>query len=53
MLGCALYFERNLRKLGKAGLEQVTRSIKAAGLRDAIGGATGKMRERFRDADEE
>ena len=25
MLGCALYFERNLRKLGKAGLEHVTR----------------------------
>ena len=39
MLGCALYFERNLRKLGRAGLDQVSRSIKAAGLRDAIGGA--------------
>ena len=48
MLGCALYFERNLRKLGKAGLEQVTRSMKATGLRDAIGGARGRMRERFR-----
>ena len=24
MLACALYFERNLRKLGKAGLEQIT-----------------------------
>ena len=53
MLGCALYFERNLRKLGKAGLEQVTRSIKATGFRDAIGGARGRMRERFRHADEE
>lgn len=53
MLGCALYFERNLRKLGKAGLEQVTRSIKAAGFRDAIGGARGRMRERFRNADDE
>ena len=53
MLGCALYFERNLRKLGKAGLEQVTRSIKATGFRDAIGGARGRMRERFRNADEE
>ena len=41
MLGCALYFERNLRKLGKAGLEQVTRSIKATGFRDAIGGFFG------------
>jgi hypothetical protein len=53
MLGCALYFERNLRKLGKAGLEHVTRSIKSAGLRDAIGGARGRMRERFRNADDE
>jgi hypothetical protein len=53
MLACALYFERNLRKLGKAGLEHVTRSMKAAGLRDAIGGAGGRMRERFRrNADE-
>ena len=53
MLGCALYFERNLRKLGKAGLEQVTRSMKTSGLRDALGGATGKMRERFRRSDEQ
>jgi hypothetical protein len=53
MLGCALYFERNLRKLGKAGLEHVTRSIKATGFRDAIGGARGRMRERFRNADDE
>ena len=53
MLGCALYFERNLRKLGKAGLEQVTRSIKATGFRDAIGGARGRMRERFRNVDDE
>ena len=52
MLGCALYFERNLRKLGKAGLEHVTSSIKATGFRDAIGGARGRMRERFRRADE-
>lgn len=53
MLGCALYFERNLRKLGKAGLDQVSRSIKAAGLRDAIGGARSRMRDRFRNVDEE
>ncbi len=48
MLACALYFERNLRKLGKAGLEQITGSMKAAGLRDALGGAKGKMRDRFK-----
>ena len=53
MLGCALYFERNLRKLGKAGLDQVSRSMKATNLRDALGGARGRMRERFRHADDE
>jgi Protein of unknown function (DUF3040) len=53
MLGCALYFERNLRKLGKAGLDHVTRSMKATGLRDALGGARGRMRDRFRNADDE
>ncbi len=53
MLGCALYFERNLRKLGKAGLEHVTRSMKSSGIRDVFGGATGKMRDRFRRSDDE
>jgi len=53
MLGCALYFERNLRKLGKAGMDRVTRSMRANGLRDAIGGAKGRMRDRMRPTDEE
>ena len=52
MLGCALYFERNLRKLGKAGLEHVTRSMKADHLRDALGGASGRLRDRFRRGEE-
>lgn len=53
MLGCALYFERNLRKLGKAGLEQLTASMKAGGVRDTLGEARGKMRDRFRRADDD
>jgi hypothetical protein len=53
MLACALYFERNLRKLGKAGLDQLTGSMRASGLRDALGGARGKVRERFKRPDEE
>ncbi len=52
MLGCALVFERNLRKLGKAGLDQLTRSVRANGLREALGGAGRRMRERFRRDDE-
>jgi hypothetical protein len=53
MLACALYFERNLRKLGKAGIEQVTRSVKATHLRETLGGARGRLRERFRRSEDE
>lgn len=52
MLGCALYFERNLRKLGKHGVDQLTRSLRAAGLRDAVGGARGRLRDRFQRPEE-
>jgi hypothetical protein len=54
MLACALTFERNLRKLGKAGIDQLSRSVRANGLRDALGGAGQRMRDRFkRDTDEQ
>jgi hypothetical protein len=52
MLGSALVFERNLRKLGRAGLEQLTRTVKANGVRDALGGAGRRVRERFRRNDD-
>lgn len=51
MLVCALVFERNLRKLGRAGLDQLTKSVRANGLRDVIGGAGRRVRERFRQDD--
>jgi Protein of unknown function (DUF3040) len=47
MLACALVFERNLRKLGKAGIDQLSRSVRANGLRDALGGAGQRMRDRL------
>ena len=47
MLVCALVFERNLRKLGRAGLDQLTRTVRANGVRDALGGAGRRVRERF------
>ena len=54
MFGAALVFEANLRKLGKAGLEQVTNSARAAGIRDAFGNAQRRARGRFRrDADDD
>lgn len=48
MLGSALLFERNARKLGKAGIDQVTRSVKATGVRDFFGTTGKRMRERFK-----
>lgn len=48
MLVSALAIERNARKLGKAGVQQITRSMKAAGLRDAFGSANQKMKDRFK-----
>jgi hypothetical protein len=53
MLGSALVFERNLRKLGRAGLDQLTRSVRANGVREALGGAGRRVRERFRRNDDE
>src|SRR5918998_3983083 len=45
MLVCALVFERNLRKLGRAGLDQLTRTVRANGVRDALrGGRRGRPR---------
>jgi hypothetical protein len=53
MLACALLFERNLRKLGRAGLEHVSRSMRGAGLKNTFGGAGSRVRERFRRREDE
>lgn len=52
MLACALVFERNLRKLGRAGLDQLARTVRANGVRDALGGAGRRVRERFKRDDD-
>lgn len=52
MFFSVIWFERHLRKLGKAGLQQVTSNMKAAGLRDAFGTASKRARDRFRRDDE-
>lgn len=36
MLGSAFLIERNVRRIGKAGLESLTTSMKMSGIRDAI-----------------
>jgi hypothetical protein len=48
MLGSALMFERNARKLGKVGLDQVTKSVRASSVRDFFGSTGQRMRDRFR-----
>jgi hypothetical protein len=49
MLGCALVIERNARKMGRAGLETMTKNLKSSnGLKDYLGSSSEKMRERFR-----
>jgi hypothetical protein len=52
MLGCALVFERNFRKLGKAGIDQLSRTMRGGGLRDALGGTGRKMRDKYRKKDD-
>jgi hypothetical protein len=53
MLVCALIFERNFRKLGKAGIDQLSRTMRGGGLRDTLGGAGRKMKDRYRRKDDE
>jgi len=48
MLFSALTIERNARRMGKAGLEQITQSMRAAGLRDYFGNTGDRMRDRFK-----
>jgi len=51
MFASVLWFEHNARKLGRAGLQQMTSSMRAAGLRDAFGNTRDRMRERFKRDD--
>ena len=52
MLGCAVLFERNLRKMGRAGWRQWTESVNASGMRDYFGTAGQRVRDRFTKKDE-
>ena len=53
MLACALVIERNARKMGRAGLETMTKNLKSSnGLKDYLGSSSEKMRERFKRDDE-
>lgn len=47
MLVSLLAAERNARRLGRAGLEQMAGTMRGGTLRDAVGGAGTRMRDRF------
>jgi len=53
MLVSALAFERNGRRLGKVGMQQMTQSVKAAGFRDALGNTRSRLKDRLQREDED
>ena len=47
MLGSAVFFEQNLRRLGKAGWNEISTSAQGKGLRAQFGNATDRFGKRF------
>lgn len=47
MLLSLLLLERNARRVGRAGLGQVTQTMRGGGLRSVVGSAGSRMRERY------
>jgi hypothetical protein len=48
MLGAALFFQRNLYKIGRAGRQQWLESMRASGVKDYFGSASRRVRDRFK-----
>jgi hypothetical protein len=51
MVFSAVVFERNLRKMGRAGLAQLTESMKSRNPGELLGDARRRLRERFKRED--
>jgi Protein of unknown function (DUF3040) len=51
MLVSAIWFEQNARKLGRAGWQQMTGSMRASGLRSLVGDTRKRLRDRFKRGD--
>jgi hypothetical protein len=47
MLACALAIEHNLRKLGRAGIESLTGSMRGGALKNMLGNAGSRWRDRW------
>jgi Protein of unknown function (DUF3040) len=52
MLFCLLVIERNVRKMGRAGLESLTGSLKGGQLKGVFGSAGRRWRERWQRDDD-
>ena len=53
MFGAALYIERNVRRVGRAGMQEASEAMRKSSWRDYIDNAGNKARERFqRDEDQ-
>lgn len=52
LLGATLSIVRDLRRMGKAGMDQLSTSLRANAVRDAFGSTGQRMRDRFRRNDE-
>ena len=48
MLASAFFFERNLRKMGKAGWQQVTGNLKTTQVKEQFGDVGKRLKKRFR-----
>ena len=48
MFACAVVFERNLRKMGRAGLQSISETMRTGNLRDYFGDAGKRIRRRFK-----
>jgi hypothetical protein len=53
MLGCLLVVERNVRMMGRAGLESLTGSLHGGVLKGTLGNASQRWRERWQRNDDQ
>lgn len=52
MFAAAMYIERNLRRVGRAGINEATRAIRRNSLREYLDNAGTKARDRLRREDD-
>jgi hypothetical protein len=47
MLGCTLAIEHHVRKLGRAGMDSLTSSMRSGAMKNALGNASKRWRDRW------